>query len=486
MLTKLTDICFKKNTLHFIAVAILIFVAGLSLMTLTTKPRLWIDEGLSLELVRNFLDSSHLDIQISPEHLSGFPELLQATGYPVTLSLALFLKLFSFGAVQARLFMLMWMIGVLIFAYFLAKKFFNERTALYSLALIATFATFHAIGRTVTGEIPGFLLLLIGIYYWLEKKQYYVAGFFWGLAVVAKPSVFILIIPTIFLVLLFERKEFFKKIFKIGLAMIPSAALWIFIVLNHPFVLSTWQKLGNFYKNPYDSSISENVIRNLLMIPKSTTFIYFGFLFLFILAARYFLSEPKLKSVYNFVIIYTGFAFIYYLRSPGWMRYLLIAELLILFVLPHAVMVVNDLLKKRLGEKYKTKALDIFLCLLICIQTFQFFTEAQIVSSDSPVKTAEYLNSNFSTSSIAVFKILEVTAFLNTPLRYNILDLTGIPKSDPNFVFDKNSPEIVVSEITNDDFIFVKSIIDSKYEKINQIGKYSIFKLKVKNGPIEN
>src|SRR5206468_2314742 len=153
-------------------------------------------------------------------------ELLQSTGYPVTVPLALLFKIFGYHFTLARLYMLAWLTAAVLAAFLIARKFFDRYLAVFSLLLITTFASFYGSGRTVVGDIPGFLFFLGGLSAWLRYKNRYLAGLLWGVAVVAKPSLFGLIIPAITLVLLLEPRQFFKNISQVAIGMLPAGLVW--------------------------------------------------------------------------------------------------------------------------------------------------------------------------------------------------------------------------------------------------------------------
>src|SRR3989338_7126076 len=161
---------FLKNYFYeIIFYALLIWVAGYSLANLTTKPRLWYDEGVNIEIAGNLARFGMLDMQIAPGVFSELAYTFQATGYPVTVPLAAFFKLFGFGATQARLYMLLWILAALMSIFFVLKRLMGEKDALCVLSLIATFASFFDNGRAVIGEIPGFVFVVWALYFWLLK-----------------------------------------------------------------------------------------------------------------------------------------------------------------------------------------------------------------------------------------------------------------------------------------------------------------------------
>src|SRR3990167_10341716 len=80
---------------------LMVVMAGSSPI-LTTKPRLWFDEGINIEFAKNFLDFGKLDASVAPGEFSGLTRFYQASGYPLSLPLSLFFWIFGFGPVQAR------------------------------------------------------------------------------------------------------------------------------------------------------------------------------------------------------------------------------------------------------------------------------------------------------------------------------------------------------------------------------------------------
>ena len=458
----------------------LVFVIVFSISTLVTKPKLWTDESVSIDIARSFLMYGALSPQIAPDTFYAFPHLIQSTGYPVTVSLAAFFKLFGYGLYQARVFMLLWILAALTTLFFLGRRMFGTRQASLVLLLIVSFASFYGSGRTVVGEIPGFFFLLVGFYCVVARQHFFLAGILWGLAVVAKPSVFGLIIPTVFLTLLLERaswRNFLKRLCLVAVGMIPAGIGWIFFVVKEPFVLETWRSIGTFYSNPYSSSIYDNVVRNLSTIFHSTTLIYFGLLFLIILFARYLIKEGRLRFVYNFTTIYTILAFLYYLRSPGWLRYVLIAELLILFLLPYSCEQLALWVKERWSNftVSSERMVGVFIGVLITIQFIQLFSVADIFSSDAGLPVARYVNEKFPDKSISFLNALDVSVSVNTEKRFNTFELTGMPLFGTNTLLPSEPPDVIVST-RNDHFIKEgQRVLDNRYIMDATVGGYVIY-----------
>lgn len=468
-----------KNTSFWLFCLGLVFVLALSLSTLTTKPKISTDEAVSIELARNFQTDRVLDIKTAPGLFSGLGERLQSTGYPATIPLAAFFRFFGYGLVQARIYMILWMLALLAFLFWLGRRWWGERAGLAAFFLFITFASFYGSGRTVVGEIPGFLFLLVGLHFLFSRERFLWAGFFMGLAVVSKPSVFALVIPALALTYLIEWRKFFRVLAPVAVGMLPAGVLWVFLNLSQPFLKSTWLNLFHFYQNPYSSSTGVNFIHNLIAIPRSATLVYFGLLFFGMVAAR-FVAGNRWKTLYDFVIIYGVLAFIYYLRSPGWLRYLLIAEFLVLFLLPHALF----LFFSRCKEKYPAFLrgnlyLPIFvLAALAVVQCLEMFTVSNIFYSDAAKRAAQSVNENFAGKSVGVLNAIEVAIWLKTGGRHLAMDLTGLPQIGQNPLLMKDLPEIILSHEGQRFLSEGRAAIESRYMIFDTVGGYTIYELR--------
>mgnify|MGYP001618123397 CR=1 FL=1 len=464
-------------------------VAFCSFSVLTTWPRVWIDEGKDIELARGFLNAGKLDIEMAPGQFSGVASLLQSTGYPVTVPLAGVFKLFGYGFEQARAYMLLWALIAIATVFFVSRKFLGNFNAIFSVLLIVTFASFYDSGRAVVGEIPGFVFLMAGLYFALYKDSYNKSGLFIGLSIVSKPSVFTWILPALVLVFAIEKKDFIIKTLKMSWGIILALFVWAILVLESLFSLSAWSGILNFYKNPYEgSSLISNFVTNLANAPYSTTLIYFGILFVVVIIARFLVEEKRLASLYNFIIIYGVFAFLYYLRSPGWLRYILIAELLILFILPHAVSLIVPKLKSYFVRFQFDNRYLVAVCLLalVVIQTVHLFTSADIFFSDSETKARDYVNKEFPTESVTVLNSVIMATMFDRQNRFMTLDDTVMREIEVRAGF-KNidifstsiMPEVVIlsaraKKLPSEQ---EKVTLENKYQFVTKIGSYSIYKL---------
>jgi len=457
--------------------AILSIVLLVSLSTLLTKPRLWTDEAVTLELARNMHEHGSLNALPAPGSWYEAPYVLQSTGYPVTLSLAVVFSLFDYGFTQARVLMLAWMLAALVMCFLLMRSLFTKEIALGSVLSLATFASFHANGRTATGEIPGFAFLMAGLYFFLAQKNLWLAGALWGLAVVSKPSVFVVLIPTITLTLLLQQKPFWERVrdvFRVGIAMVPAGALWIFLIIPEPFSIAAWQTIFGFLVNPY--AAAQGTMPSLVSLLLQPTIAYFALWFAALALAFRALTEPSHRVLYVFVGIFSTLAFLYYLRSPGWLRYFLIAELLMLVLLPsafHALQIryVNKLPQffARFGAAFTVG----------CIALFQImqFNSADIYTSHTSLRVANYVNAEYPNASTLSLGHLGISVLLNTDERYTYIRLEGIaPLGEP--LSESFLPDVVIVEDAEEGTNYypeAQAILNAHYRIVQMVGAAGIY-----------
>jgi len=485
----------KKYFFELMLAAIILAVVIFSLSTLTTKPRLWTDEALSIELARNFSSSGRLDLAVEPGVFSGVPYLLQSTGYPMTIALAGFFKIFGFGLVQARLFALALMVILLITVYWFVKKLFGKAQALWGVLLIATFASFYGNGRCVTGEILGFIFLIPGLYFLFYPPEEndrlkifgpwrFWAGIFLGLAIVTKPSVYLMILPAVLIALIFLKREFFSRAFSVLIGMAPAALLWIILNVPNFFAPEPWTKILNFYKNPYAPlSISDNVFSNFAGLLENTTLIYFlgllAIIFWAVLKKGDFFKQHK--GLLIFFAGYSALAIIYFFKSPGWLRYLMAVELLTFIILAPALGVILSSLNfknSRFANKANLLAAAMFF--LAVFQTWHLFTRADIFYSDSYARVAGFVEARLEGKTVGIYNALPIACLISPENRLQMTDvMIGLPTLGKDFLAAGSQwPDFVIASLKEPLFIARENAVKEKYELVYSSGGYDVFSLK--------
>jgi hypothetical protein len=374
----------------FLSVIAIISVAAIfgtysPLGSITATPKFWRDEAIPFELARTFLELGKLDMVVAPNETDGRPYLTHATGFTATVPLAGFFKVFGIGVLQARIFMLIWIGAALIVLFFVLKKFFGLRHALVGTVFVASFGPFYANGRTFTGEIPGLFFLFIGLYYLYHKKAYTVAGSFIALAAVTKPSVFLLIFPALAVeFLIFERKNLIRNGTRFSLGVLPVMLLWIWVILPQPLLLESWQGMIELYRNPFNAQSLFSRPAEIMGLFTHSTILYFGLItFLHVIALFKISAYENNRRLVSFIFLYGIMSAVYFLRSPGWFRYLLGYEVLVLAILPVAL---GFLVRSR------KKLFYLLVVGVFVLHTVNYFMFPDIPSGTASIETASFLN----------------------------------------------------------------------------------------------
>ncbi|MBI5005269.1 MAG: glycosyltransferase family 39 protein, partial [Candidatus Lloydbacteria bacterium] len=395
---------------------VFVFINIFSLSTLTTKPALWYDEGINIELARNFSEFGKLDLMVRPMQFSGQGALIGSTGYTATVPLAAFFKLFGFGLPQARVYMLLWMNIMLFCLFYFARKKWGVSVALATLFLVATFAPFFGNGRSVMGEIPGFTFLLLSLIWYTEKNNLFGAGFFLGLAVISKPSVYVFFIPAFVILLLFEK----------------------------------WKSLGAHASNPYEQAQVTSLINiknNLAAFFESPTLLYFLLFAIIIISALYIKRDfyEQNKQIIILTASYGILEFFYYLKSLGYLRYLIALQFLIFILLVPAL---ETLARRFAPPPYGSIAIRACMAILVLFQAAYLFSGAKLFYSDNSQKTFQYLENNFEGQIIGIVNLPTIASLIPPTQRMQTISTYGLDKvgEHPLSLAAEALPPVIVFE----------------------------------------
>lgn len=418
-----------KNRYAWLGLAlVIVFINVFSFQTLTTKPAVWYDEGINIELARNFSEFGKLDIAVAPNTFADRGATIGSTGYPITGPLALVFKLFGFGFAQARIYMLLWMSIFLICVFYFAKKSWGENTALLATALIATFASFYGNGRSVMGEIPGFTFILLSLFWYFYRKSFFITGIFLGLAVVSKPAVYIYFIPAFVIILLFDKKSFFPRTFKLGAGSLLAFIGWIIIYAKVAFSPATWQELGTHFANPYaQEGLTPiiNIKNNLASFFHQPTLIYFSLLALVIVFAIYCDREYYKKNRQLFLLcgFYSLGAFFYFLKNITIYHYIAGIQFLIFILVAPSIKVIAS---RFFRAKYARLAIFTGFSLLLVFQLAYLLTKAKLFYSDSPQQTFAYIQKEYGAATVGLINIPAVASLIPAEKKFQIISTYGV------------------------------------------------------------
>ena len=173
----------------------------------------------------------------------------------------------------------------IILAYLIALKNFNKKTAIFAALFFSFSPTFLKFNNILFSEIPSTFFLLLGIYFFFNKKHFF-SGLFLGMAFMTRFFQIFLLLPIIiFYLFLFYKKKVSFKDFSLFLI-----ALMIFIV---PFIILNFRLYNDpFYPFTLQAYMSQNtgwifyqpVSFYFINLIKENFFVVFailGFIFMF-------------------------------------------------------------------------------------------------------------------------------------------------------------------------------------------------------------
>jgi hypothetical protein len=234
----------ENSRRQIIAYGVLVLaIAGILLSyNLSLWPVTWYDEGMTLQVSRNLVESGRYGILSSDGFRAHSPTI--TTGPTVSGPIALIFAVTSAGLVQARVVMVGYALLSVLCRYLLALRLFDIRTALLgSLLLISVgaasgeqSASFLGLGRMAMGEVPALALLLAGTLLWsisLANDRLIPligAGLLWGLAVVTKTQSVLIVAGLLltWVVYALARRKPKARYFGVPLvAVLACAGFWL-------------------------------------------------------------------------------------------------------------------------------------------------------------------------------------------------------------------------------------------------------------------
>ncbi len=403
-------------------VVVLVFSFWSPLGDFRATPKFWRDEAVPFEIARTYAELGTLDVVVAPNTPFTILYMTHATGFPVTVPLAAVFTLFGVGVAQSRIYMVLWIMATMATAFVVFRHFVGSRYAAYGVLLISTFASLYANGRTSTGEIPGFFFLLLFLYlfYGAIKREAW-SGLFLALAVVSKPSIYLLLLPAVVAeVIASDRRLFFSRLWRVAVGALPVMLFWVYLILPAPFHITSWQEMAIFYAHAINApSLASGLPGSLLFLLGQETLWYFSVLVLVLFFAAD--DDARVGRLLRFTAFFGVLSFLYFMRSPGWLRYLLPFQLLVLLLFPRAL----DLLfaDTKLSSFFSK---SIFILFLLHVGTFFFFSNIQ--SSLKAIQVSEVilpLLAQNERSTIGIIFETPVAALIPPDRKYQIATIGG-------------------------------------------------------------
>ncbi len=329
--------------------AALVVVLAFGLWHLTTSPKMWFDEGIASNVSKNLAVYGTYGIQTVPGVFTK-DSYWATTQHPVTLPVALIFRLFGVSVLGMRLVMIGYLLATILVGYALARELANERVAMWSAWLLATFSPFYGNGKAMLGETPGVFWLLLGAWLWQKSLKaersllhLFGAGTAFGLCVISKPT-YLLLPPALFLARLIKaiqtRRINVVQELAFGVPIVVLSLGWLAHTVPKPLSLDHLLIVIHFFSNSYGQVVTHTqILHNALRFVTESTPLHLSLLTAIIVVVcvqkRQNLrnASPALIALGIFSTVYL----LWYLKTPGWYRYFYPAHLVALTLAPVAL-----------------------------------------------------------------------------------------------------------------------------------------------------
>ncbi len=436
----------KLRLRSWIAAALILATVFFAFFRLTESPSVWYDEGLYIQMADHISQGEPSGFQTAPGKIENVSKV--SVGYPLTYPIALLFRIFGYDIATARVFMAACIILLVIFSYLLARRSFAAGAALFSLALVSMFPPLYGNGKSVLGEVPGILYLVISLYALnrgLKGSRFalVLAGVFAGLSAVTKP-IFILIVPAFVIALFVARKSHGLRAKDILVAIISAAAPVLVWIVTQFGMGDSFREIVGFYANPQPGQgILATLGSNLAHI-----FSDFGLLYLVIVMAVWIISFIVRRKSSRAIGLVEAMAFTFsllivlaYLRTAGYNRYLFPAQMISLIYFPEAISWVFSRAREklRLSPLFQSTLVPLGVLLLFVAGIYQLMFNSWVADSYSSHKTEfwqEYFTSH-DLQNVLFYDVPEVAIFARNPEFYQYILMapaSGINVGSANLV----------------------------------------------------
>lgn len=448
-----------KQTLAIIALAgITVFFATYKL---TEAPAVWFDEGFFEQAAMNLARHEVWGMQIAPGQFASLETL--SAGYPIIAPLALVFKIFGIGILQARLLMVVFILGLATVVFLLIKREYNFLVAALATLLLITFPVLYGNGKTVIGEVPGLfyfaLYLFFASAFWHTRKNHFLilAGLFLGICAAAKITFLLAGIPSLLIVLILYRRQFKTRatpLLLAGTVFLIPIIIWVLTQFGATDTLQIFYEttFKHYGAGPSSPLFFKNILKFFTEITP-----------LALLAVMSVWAGALLVRLYKKTAIPFGEAHAFFfclfiigvfLLSPGWYRYFFAAQIIALWFLPGALLTL-------LPHRRRIALVAVLVLAAATIQTYQTGFKSFVAEYYSSQRTAQMIQ-DFSkldkTKSYFIYNAPEVVMFLPAVQYYQYAN------SHPQYAPGKNRlPDIAVG-IPDRIIIYTPAYTENKNE----------------------
>lgn len=424
-----------KNITIIAVVALFAVAAFFSVYKLSESPPVWYDEGWYFQSANNLASTGEYGIQFSPGAITHV-SMLQTVSYPLIYPMALWLKAFGASVLTGRSLMVVFILLLLAVAYMLSKRLSGSAIAVGTLALLATFPPLYGNGKSILGETPGLLYLLVFLLLFnfarsvKSKKALWLilSGFFAGLCLVTKPF-FFLLVPAIVIGLIIEWRRGTitprETVIFVAACIVPFL-IWLGVQLGPGDSISS---LISYYANPYSyqavasgHSLFATVWLNVQSLFKNMNTLYTLFMMLVWLGSLFVRKYSKTTISVEEIIAFC-FAILVclaFLRIGTILRYLFAAQIIALVFLPNTLSIVIRSLSPRVPGLVTASIVAILSLYGLYQVTFDSYV-AEAYTSHRSEFWQGYFADITSSTSVFFYDTPEVVSFIGHRNYYQLL-----------------------------------------------------------------
>jgi hypothetical protein len=400
-------------------------------------PGVWFDEGLLTQTAMNLAERGEQGVQVAPDTVVSASRI--TTGFPLIGLVALSYRVFGVGVLQGRAVMAGFIVAFALASFLLVRGLFSQGFALMALLLLVTYPPLYGNGKSVLGEVPGLVYLLLTLFALrkLEVEEFkrissfVLAGIAAGLCVTTKPM-FILLLPAGVVAMLgfrvvreAVRYPYFWKGAVCGVVAFGLVSgLWVILQFGEND--SVVDILG-FYANPYSESslnlpalIGHNFLRFVTELSPLHTLILLGGWSLGLLA-RYLRSEP-ISFAEGVAWWFSLFIILFFVTKPGFYRYFFPATMIAMLFAPYgAWRIVTMVIGRFAWTRPLQLAIVAVALLLIGLQGYLLVANSWVASYYGATRSQsleDYFASFDANRSVFLYNVPEVAIFLPTRSYY--------------------------------------------------------------------
>ncbi len=475
----------KKICLIVLSLIALFF----SLYKITESPPILYDEGWYFQTAANLATQGVDGLQLSPGSVTHISTMV-TVGYPLIYPLALWFKIFSIGLLQARILMILFLLGFIALGTRLAWKTYGASAGLGTLAILATFPPLFGNGKSVMGEVPGLffaVLMLVCLHNIVtdpQRKKLWIilAALLVGICIATKPF-FLLLLPALALAGCVEwrRGSLQPRDFILaGIFLLIPIAVWVVVQFQAG---DTFTDVISYYANPYNlGNLTEIIIGNIRRLFSDMGTLYTVFLMAvwvcsFVVRLR---RKIKITSIEITALVFSVLIVLAYLRTSGAYRYLFPAQAVTIVFFPYSLLTLSEAISQHFSWRKFTRTYPLLISVLAFLGVYQLSFNSWVAEAYSSTKTQSleaYFSAVPDSDLIFVYNVPEAVPFIRGRNYYQYLQLFVVNLGEDNLpVLKKGLPDRVVvpSALFEDD----KKGLFNHYTKETVINRTSFLKKK--------